>query len=260
MWGPPKGWNSAPNESHHKTEVKAPACTTQKDAKSIIRQTCKRYSELRAAKRASDHYNIFQQCDVIASVSTTQNEAASGSHFTISMGDNNNPTMKWVDKRNRHKPCHPSIIVSFCCNQILPLLHDPVVTGFTEHKTGITDNNQKQIFRAHPSYRSDTGQINSIWYDWALFEVDKVQIPCQILCFLDIGRLKDSVVPPVVEGHELKSNSKCAVVRPFVSPPTILRAGIDADTEYTSFVKWGILKEKLYLFNCDMITSEVIKM
>ena len=36
MLGPPKGWNSAPNESHHKTEVKAPACTTQKDAKSII--------------------------------------------------------------------------------------------------------------------------------------------------------------------------------------------------------------------------------
>ena len=173
------------------------------------------------------------------------------------MGDNNNPTMKWVDKRNRHKPCHPSIIVSFCCNQILPLLHDPVVTGFTEHKTGITENNQKQIFRAHPSYRSDTGQINSIWYDWALFEVDKVQIPCQILCFLDIGRLKDSVVPPVVEGHELKANSKCAVVQPFVSPPTTLCAGIDADTEYTSFVKWGILKEKLYLFNCDMITSEV---
>ena len=25
MWGPPKGWNSAPNESHHKTEVKAPS-------------------------------------------------------------------------------------------------------------------------------------------------------------------------------------------------------------------------------------------
>ena len=49
----------------------------------------------------------------------------------------------------------------------------------------------------------------------------------------------------------------CCVVRPFVSPPTILHAGIDADTEYTSFVKWGILKEKLYLFNCDMITSEV---
>ena len=50
----------------------------------------------------------------------------------------------------------------------------------------------------------------------------------------------------------------CCVVRPFVSPPTILRAGIDADdTEYTSFVKWGILKEKLYLFNCDMITLAV---
>ena len=65
------------------------------------------------------------------------------------------------------------------------------------------------------------------------------------------------MVPPVVEGHELKSSSKCAVVQPFVSPSTILRAGIDPDTEYTSFVKWGILEKKLYLFNCDMITSEV---
>ena len=52
------GWNSAPNESHHKTEVKAPACTTQKDDKSIIEQRCKRYSELRAIKHASEHYNI----------------------------------------------------------------------------------------------------------------------------------------------------------------------------------------------------------
>ena len=24
FWGPPNGWNYVPNESHHKTEVKAP--------------------------------------------------------------------------------------------------------------------------------------------------------------------------------------------------------------------------------------------
>jgi len=82
-----------------------------------------------------EHYNIFQECNEIIVASNTHNEGTSGSHFTVSMGEDNKPTMEWVVTRNKKKPCHSSITLSFCCNTILPLVHGPILYGFTEHKT-----------------------------------------------------------------------------------------------------------------------------
>ena len=39
MWGPPAGWDSAASESHPKTEIKAPAKNTRRNASSLIEQT-----------------------------------------------------------------------------------------------------------------------------------------------------------------------------------------------------------------------------
>ena len=46
LWGPPKGWDSGPSESHHKTEVKAPSQKIQRRPTSLIAQTSNRYYEL----------------------------------------------------------------------------------------------------------------------------------------------------------------------------------------------------------------------
>ena len=41
LWGPPRGWDAASNESNTKTEVKQPASNTQKRCSSINLQTTK---------------------------------------------------------------------------------------------------------------------------------------------------------------------------------------------------------------------------
>ena len=45
MRGPPCGWNSAPSESHHKSEIKAPAKSTQYNASTLIEQITNRQTE-----------------------------------------------------------------------------------------------------------------------------------------------------------------------------------------------------------------------
>ena len=39
LWGPPKGWDSAPSKTHHTTEVKALSKNTQRRPKKLIQQT-----------------------------------------------------------------------------------------------------------------------------------------------------------------------------------------------------------------------------
>ena len=46
MYSPPKSWDSAPSEIHHKTEVKVPAKNIQQQPTKLIKQTCKRYEEM----------------------------------------------------------------------------------------------------------------------------------------------------------------------------------------------------------------------
>ena len=45
-WGPPNGWDSAPSESHHKTNIKSPPKTTQQNASLLITQTASCQTEL----------------------------------------------------------------------------------------------------------------------------------------------------------------------------------------------------------------------
>ena len=56
-WGPPAGWDSAPNESHHKTEIKGPSKNTQRNASTLIKQTCNKEGKTHFA--ASN--NVIQQ-------------------------------------------------------------------------------------------------------------------------------------------------------------------------------------------------------
>ena len=59
MWGPPSGWDSAPSESHHKSEIKAPSKNTQQNANTLIRQLCTRKREKHLLRRVSHLYRVL---------------------------------------------------------------------------------------------------------------------------------------------------------------------------------------------------------
>ena len=123
LWGPPKGWDSAPNESHHKTEIKAPSRNTQQIAGSLIQQTAMRHSEARLVKRARSYFNLDVNGESRAdSSSTNPTLGATGSKFEVRLGQDGDPTMLWTDKhRNQDKAFHPGSILKFCCETILPI-------------------------------------------------------------------------------------------------------------------------------------------
>eukprot|EP00957_Ditylum_brightwellii_P117837 8989427-Ditylum_brightwellii.AAC.1 len=62
--------------------------------------------------------------------------------------------MKWLRSSNKNKPFFSAVTLDFVCQSVLPLLKDP-------------------------SHVQDSSQLNSVWFDWALFALDRTQIPCQ---------------------------------------------------------------------------------
>ena len=102
MWGPPTGWDSAPSESHHKTEIKAPSKNTQGNASTLIYQTAKRQTELRTLQRATHHYklNNFGQ----EKEANSQRPEVGGALFNIMNDGSGVPTMKRHSSWNKSKP------------------------------------------------------------------------------------------------------------------------------------------------------------
>jgi len=108
------------------------------------------------------------------------------------------------------------MVLRFCCDHSLPLTGQQELNVYSEHHH--TDNSKnKYIFRAHPSYRDDSGQVGNVWYDWANFDVDDQSIPCQIMCFVNITSIIDNPLP--VNGYPIQETGNYAVVRRFVSQP-----------------------------------------
>ena len=152
--------------------------------------------------------------------------------------------MKWVDNRNRNRPCHAQLIIDFCCQQVLPHVVGNHLFGFTEYKG--TFNNNYQIFRAHPAYRTDSGQVCGVWYDWAIFDIGLSQTrPCQILCFLDVGELKPGTA--CIGTQQLQSHHCYVVARPFTRTPQSIRPNPDP---YSSLVQMGWLANEPILIDC----------
>ena len=243
MWGPPTGWDSAPCESHHKTEVKAPSKNTQRTASSLIDQTIQRQRETRTIRRARHTFNLNPTDTKFSPI-----DEVHGARFSIFVNDEGRPAMKWAcHYRNKDRGYHPDDVIQFCCDHVLPIVDGYCLQGFTEHyRTDLTDGTQC-FFRCHPSYRSSSGQIRNVWYDWALFNVAGEEIPCQILCLLDIQALKESLNE--VRGYEVNSVGSYAVVQRFKGPPQQVGP--------STIVKEGSLMEGLYLFSCDSILSEL---
>ena len=85
--------------------------------------------------------------------------------------------------------------------------------------------------------------------DWAIFDIDEMEIPCQILCFIHVGDL-DDVQQHYVGGYEVTSGPY-AVVRRFVSEPSII--GFPS----TEFIQRGSFLDELYIYSIDSIVSNV---
>ena len=247
MWGSPAGWDSAPSESNHKTKIKAPSKNTQNNASTFIEQTGKRYTENRLIERSVLLFGIVPPEED----KRTSDFSISGAQFQITTDEEGMPIMKWSKYRNRKKPFHPADVLKFCCDIILPIIQSNVVYGFTEHHRLGDDDGLKYIFRAHPSYRDYSGQACSVWYDWALFNLEEGAndgVPCQILCLLNLTL---SITDSFVEGYPIVHDGLYAVVRKFRTK------GNKVHNSLSDIVWKGELDSCLYLLHCDTIMHEV---
>ena len=81
--------------------------------------------------------------------------------------------------------------------------------GFTVYKCKTKDVNDvlhDSVFRAHPSYCTNSRQVLGVWYDWAIFNINGNDIPCQILLFLKITLKKsanDGNISPTKDNYVL---------------------------------------------------------
>ena len=89
MWGPPCGRDSAPSESHHKSEIKAPAKNTQCNASTLIGKTTNRQTERMLLQTATYDYQLDNETESIPKRSPT-----TGAKFSIMKSTDGSGTMK----------------------------------------------------------------------------------------------------------------------------------------------------------------------
>ena len=259
LWGPPAGWDSAPSESNHKTEIKAPSRNTQRNTSTFIEQTGNQIIEKRLIERAIDMFGLEDRENPHIPCS----DKVGGSKFRIKRDINNEPIMEWEKKENKVKSHHNKEVLHFCCEQVLPLLTTNHVNGFTEHYRIGGENNTQYLFRSNPSFMSAGGQLCNVWYDWALFDVDGEDnegIPAQIICLLNITTLnipqegwgEMDGKPDCADGYPVRSNSQYAIVRKFKTEAKKRHAN-----DKTNIVWTGKIDDKLYLYPCDSINREI---
>ena len=245
MWGPPSGWDSAPSESHHKYQIKAPSQNTQKRPATVIEQTARRSQERKSVQHAMRSIAGPDKSP------PTNIKPCGGSWFDIFIDERKGPTMKWIRATNSDCSHHCKDVIDFCCNMFLKGSNsNDRLKGFTEHNRLFNGNSYK--FRASPSYRSTSGQKCNVWYDWAQFqyasdgddaeddddEVHTLSAPAQILCFLQLEAR-----------HYDGGAGLYAIVRSFKSPPTPLRN--------SRIVMAGEVDDDYYIYSCDSICDTV---
>ena len=105
MFGPPAGWDSAHCEGHHKKYIKSPSINTQRNAPTVIEQTCSCKMEMMTLKRAM----ILVGGPIISSTPTVKTTA--GSKYHLQCDNKGMATMTWVSKCNANKPLLPQQLI-----------------------------------------------------------------------------------------------------------------------------------------------------
>ena len=280
-WGPPSGWDGSNLERSHKTQAKRPAQLTQRRQDTFLSQLSKRYSEMRLIKKAISFFGMdksqWNQQDSIDGNSTSGNGAPTemitepicgGSKFTLGLSSQNNrPAIKW--KKNPGRQGHIQSAINFVYDNVITQLpaHAPKkVQGFTEYKFFPPNQQERTILRAHPSYRSISRQQRDVWYDWALFDLEKQDfgehfLPGQILMFIQVPFLADAVS---LNGINLQPNKPHAVVRLFKDCPKadFRSQKVDSDTgdvnDYSLFLEFGDVHDHFHIIPCCCIVEPTI--
>eukprot|EP00536_Pseudo-nitzschia_multiseries_P018435 jgi/Psemu1/55601/gm1.55601_g len=260
LFGPPMGWDSAASESNHKSEVKAPSKRTQQIKSVLIKQTCKQVMEYRTIDQLDCEFDLFHHKSLTGVSHPTEGGRSAGSKFVISVRDGL-PYMKWDKKKNASVPWFPSDVLKFCCNPVLWAAGTNTLCGSTEHKRYDDYHRMGLLFRAHPSFKSDSGQLSNIWYNWANFQLDLLdgRGACFILKALSPLVHLEGPFPPgsSVSGFELVHDGYYAITCCFLSVDPISSKRAVGRRDCQELVKQGVLRNKLYLFDCNAIEPEV---
>eukprot|EP00536_Pseudo-nitzschia_multiseries_P015418 jgi/Psemu1/42486/gm1.42486_g len=141
--------------------------------------------------------------------------------------------MKWDKKKDASVPWFPLDVLKFCCDVVLPAAGTNTLCGSMEHK------------------RYDNYLVQLDLLDGCGLQV----YPCQILCLLHL----EGPFPPgsSVSGFELVHDGYYTVACRFLSVDPISSKRAQGRRDRHTLVKQGVLHNKLYLFDCNAIKSEV---
>eukprot|EP00980_Cylindrotheca_fusiformis_P016093 scaffold4764_cov84-Cylindrotheca_fusiformis.AAC.3 len=126
------------------------------------------------------------------------------------------------------------------------------------------DNGEYHIFRAHPNFRSNSGQTCDTWYDWAMFHLPELfqdedytqSVPgSRILSFVKVGELID---PSGYRGIGIEPSQPHCIVQLFEDFPTSDFRRSDTGGDYSQLVTWGTLEEGLFLIPCNRVVGPAI--
>ena len=170
-----------------------------------------------------------------------------GAQCKICFDEDGHHAMRWLSRQNQVKSHLPQCVTKFCSETFIPQDDkESILTCFTEHNCFFEGDPEPHKFRAHPSFRSESGQASGVWHDWANFvyldgETEK-QTPAQILCFL---QLNDD---QAVSGGQAGAGPH-AVVRSFLEEPK--------DFPPSILVKRGVLADDHHVYPCTSISGPV---
>jgi hypothetical protein len=177
-FGTMKNFDTGIGESHHKTEAKLPAMTTQRRQVSFEYQTAKRQIE-----------------NLVLNIAMSTTKLAEDSNEKISQ-ENENKWFRYIYDDESNRLCYNvklgnKQILKHCCwkdkifqNQLECICNDintkksvePPYRFFAQHNRG------SFIFRADPSYEK-----GSPWYDWARIQWSDGTIPAKLMLFWEIS-------------------------------------------------------------------------
>ena len=155
--------------------------------------------------------------------------------------------MRWVSPQNQDKSHLPECVLQFCCQTLIPQDDkESILACFTKHNCRFEGDPATHKLRAHPSFRSESGQASGVWHDWANFvhldgETEK-ETPAQILCFLQLSNEQ------AVSGGQAGAGPH-AVVRSFQEEPK--------DFPPSILVKRGVLADDHCVHPCTSISGPV---